>query len=198
MVMRNFKNIVLVVLLGFALIGCNSKEEYSADNYYTPEALKNNLFTILPYIAKLENGVNYENRFDASQKSYFEAQQNNFKFSMERYFITPDSTHYFLIWKIAPSLYVKKIAIGGRYKKDKNGKIYAFEELFNTPKMKLEELKEKSFPLFDYMVKNGNVDKYIGDYLLVEFPDNKCVYDKNKTRWIIVDQQNTTDKVPAK
>ena len=178
---------ILSIVAALILLGCKGKEEYKVEDYYSEEELKINLSKIVPYIAKLENGVNYDNRFDTTKKDYFEEQQKNFKFSIEQYKITPDSNHYFLIWKVAPSLYKKKIAIGGRYKKDSSGKIYAFEEIFNTTKMPEEELKEKSFPLFDFMVKNGNVNKFLGDYLLIEFPDDRCTYDKESSRWVFVD-----------
>ncbi len=178
---------ILSIVAALTLLGCREKEEYNVGNYYSEAELKINLSKIIPYIAKLENGVNYDNRFDSSKKDYFEEQQKTFKFSIEQYKITADSNHYFLIWKVAPSLYKKKIAIGGRYKKDSSGKIYAFEEIFNTAKMPEEELKEKSFPLFDFMVKNGNVNKFLGDYLLIEFPDDRCTYDKENSRWVFVD-----------
>jgi hypothetical protein len=181
-------------LMILILAACS--DSYKVENF--KEETNKNLTPILPYISKLEHGVNYDNRFDTANAAYFQEQLKQLQFSFERYFIAPDSTHYFLIWKKAPSLYEKKIAIGGRFKKDKNGKIYAFEELFNTPKMKLDELKEKSFPLFDYMVKNGNVDKYVGDYLLIEFPDERCVYDKKGNRWVFVNQLNKADTLSTK
>jgi hypothetical protein len=189
--MKSLKIIILFVIGGlFASCTDNvkvSKDEYAVENYIKKEELNKNLEPIFPYLAKLENGVNYNNRFDDSSKGYFIERQKFHKFSFERYFINKDSVHYFLIWKVAPSLYEKKIAIGGRYKKDAQGKIYAFEEIFNTPKMKLDELKEKSFMLFDYMVQNGNVEKFYGHYDLVEFPDGKCMYDKENSKWILTD-----------
>ena len=185
--MKNFASRIVLIMAVAIMAGCSDKGGYDVSTYYSEEELKTSLAQIVPYIAKLENGVTYENRFDPSKKEYFDKQQADFKFSIEQYSITADSTHYFLIWKVAPSLYKKKIAIGGRYKKDAKGTIYAFEEIFNTAKMPVEELKEKSFPLFDYMVKNGNVNKFLGDYLLIEFPDNRCTYDKEKSRWVFVD-----------
>ncbi len=193
--MKSLYNYITLLLIFFAIASCSSDNQYNVENYKVET--NKNLPIVLPYIAKLENGVNYNNRFDSVNAKYFLGQQEIYKFSFERYFITPDSNHYFLIWKKAPSLYEKKIAIGGRYKKDKNGKIYAFEELFNTPKMKLDELKEKSFPLFDYMVENGNVDKYIGDYLLIEFPDERCKYDKKNSRWVFTGQPLVKDSLKA-
>ncbi len=187
--MKPFKISSLFVLGILLLFSCSTKEEdkYAVENYIKKEDLSKNLEPIFPYISKLENGVNSSNRFADSNKVYFLEKNEGHKFSFEHYFITKDSVHYFLIWKVAPSLYEKKIAIGGRYKKDKDGNIVAFEEIFNTPKMKMDELKEKSFMLFDYMVENGNIEKFYGNYDLVEFPDGKCVYDKANSKWILTD-----------
>lgn len=192
--MRIIRNALKVMLVSLVIYACESKDKYAVENFIKQEDLNKNLEPIFPYIAKLEHGVNYENRFEDSCKEYFIKKQAEHKFSFERYFITKDSVHYFLIWKVAPSLYEKKLAIGGRYKKDANGKIIEFEEIFNTPKMKLDELKEKSFMLFNYMVENGNVDPYLADYNLVEFPDGKCVYNKENSRWILTDQERWTPK----
>jgi hypothetical protein len=190
------KWLVIFSLIFFCFIaGCDNSEKYNIDKYYSAADRDTLLTNILPYITKLDDGVNYGNRFNPENKNYFKQQQFRYKFSFEQYALTEDSIHYFLIWKVAPSLYQKKIAIGGRFKKDSNGKIYAFEELFNTWKMKTEELKEKSFPVFAYMVKNGNVDKYISDRELIEFPDDKCVYDKSQSRWrLIWDMEKDTVK----
>jgi hypothetical protein len=189
------KKISSLLLLLLIIVGCGKKDKYAVENYFKKEENAEKIYPLLPYIAKLDLGVNYGNRFDPKNREYFETQLKDFKFSFERYFITTDSIHYFLIWKVAPSLYKKKIAIGGRFKKDKTGRIYAFEELFNTAKMPEEELKEKSFPLFDYMAENGNVDKYLGQYLLIEFPDANCVYDKKRSRWSFKDQLKVQDSL---
>lgn len=193
--MKLIRKFFFAVVSVFTLTACAHKDPYAVENYMKQEESLKNLVPIYPYIAKLESGVNYSNRFDSAQRAYFEEKQKVHKFSFERYYVTKDSVHYFLIWKVAPSLYEKKIAIGGRYKKDASGKIYAFEELFNTPKMKLDELKEKSFKLFDYMVENGNVDAYLGDFEMIEFPDGKCLYDKENHKWILTDNDRWTNKI---
>lgn len=193
--MKLIRKYLLLVVAVIALFACDKKDPYAVENYIKPEDKLQSLVPLYPYLAKLENGVNYNNRFDSVQRAYFEEKQKVHKFSFERYYITKDSVHYFLIWKVAPSLYEKKIAIGGRYKKDANGKVYAFEELFNTPKMKLDELKEKSFELFDFMVDNGNVEAYWGDYDRIEFPDGKCIYDKENHKWIFTDNERWTSKI---
>jgi len=167
---------------------CGKKDDFKVENYIDGEFKTTLLEMTFPYLAKLEHGVNYENRFDTINKSYFIERQKMHQFSFERYFITKDSVHYFLIWKVAPSRFVKKIAIGGRYKVDANGLFYDFEEIFNTPKMELDELKTKGDMLFAYMVEHGNVDAYLGDFLVVEFPDGNCMYGKGQSKWIIVNK----------
>ncbi|MCS6824743.1 MAG: hypothetical protein NZ529_10640 [Cytophagaceae bacterium] len=179
--MKHYNNIFIAASV-FLFLSCDNRN-YDIESYYTKEQSDSLMFSILPYIAKLEKKVNYENRFNPEHKAYFMAKWADYKFQFKRYFITEDSTHYFLIWKVAPSLYEKYIAIGGRFKKDKNGKVIQFEEIFNTWKMKPDELEEKSFALFDYMVKNGNVDPFMKEEYLIEFPDDKVYYDKKECRW---------------
>ncbi|HVD96617.1 MAG TPA: hypothetical protein VNB90_00340 [Cytophagaceae bacterium] len=192
--MKKLKNGLALLALVSLFVSCKQeKKNYNVEGYLSKDAQEQELVQIRPYISKLEYGVNYNNRFSDTNKTFFDEQQKIYKFNFEQYYINNDSVHYFLIWKVAPSLYAKKIAIGGKYKKDANGKIYAFQEIFNTPKMKLDELKEKSYSLFDYMVENGNVDKFFGDYELVEFPDGRCLYDTTGHKWILTQNPRWDD-----
>lgn len=174
------KKLILLILTISFLSSC--RQSFKVDNYYTKAEQDSLMLKILPYIAKKPKGVqNGADRFLTRFDDYYKAQLP--KFSFQHYYIGRDSIHYFTIYKIAPSLYQKKIAIGGYLRLNKNGDITELEELYNTPKMKLEELDKKSKELFEEMTISGNVESFIGNDEYVEFPDKRCYYDKSANEW---------------
>lgn len=60
-----------------------------------------------------------------------------------------------------------------------------FEEVVNTPHLNNDEVKERGEFLFKMLIKNDNLDKYLGMKHYVEWPDSTLVYDKNINKWVI-------------
>ncbi len=190
-------HICLYLLLLFAVTSCkqSNPNSYEPGSYLSPDKQTRFLYSISRYTAKLPERVGHEQKFDSSYNRYYQEEMK--KYQLKHYYISPESTHYFLINRIAPSLYGKKVAIGGYLQYDTHGKISQYVEVFRTWKMKEEELKRKGEVLFTSMIEKGNVDQYLPQNTQedwVEFPDARNYYDKDSRRWKSVGQ---TDSLPA-
>lgn len=179
----------LFAFISFTIIlnACSTKSSYDAVNNFDKIAEEKFLFKIMPLIAQRapysNDTTRFESRFDEHYKNEL------VKFDLISYQQQPDSSACFLIYKVAPSLKVKKIAIGGKIK-IVNDSIVEFEEVFNTPKMELKELDSKSSELFNELATQGNVKKYLGNADMIEFPDSRTCYDKAKLKWRFISEAN--------
>ncbi len=176
----------IIVLFSFSLlafISCNRSDKYELKAYLSDKEKDSVLVALVPYFAEIPYEVKSETENDAIKKINYE--RVFFNWSLEKYYKAEDSMYYFMIWEIAPSIQAKeKIAIGGRYQLDKQKKVINFEEIFNTPKMLPEALKEKTSVLFEEMIsKKGDMSKYIGNAEMIEFPDAHVCYDKKVGKW---------------
>jgi hypothetical protein len=142
------------------------------------------LQSIIRYMGKLPENINASEKFDTKHDAYYLDIASRHKF--ELYFIDKEGTHYFLISRPAPSLYEKRVAIGGKLKLNEQGELMEYEEIFRTWKMSKEDLKVKGLLLFDLMVNQKDLSPYyrsnsIEEY--IEFPDEHTYYDKTDRTW---------------
>jgi hypothetical protein len=178
------------LLLSIVLFSCaDSKQSvinYEPSTYLTETESSELLKNLIPYSAKLPKGYDCTRKFDPALDSFYI--QEIKKYKLEKYFFTEkDSSHYFLISREAPSLYEKRIAIVGKYQKNKSGNIVNYEEAFWTFKMKLPELAQKGEILFHEYVLGNDLSKYLpgkSDEEWIEFPDAHSQYNKTEQRWI--------------
>lgn len=170
-----------IILVIFATSACTTN--YQASSYFDETAEKKILQELVPYIAKPAPGANFTNRFNTEFKTYYSREQ--IKFDLVSYAPINDSTACFLIYKSKAGMQSKCAAIGGILQL-KYATVTRFEESFLTPYMDRTDLDEKSSLLFEELVNNGNVERYIGNYNWIEFPDSRVVYDKKNQRWRFV------------
>jgi hypothetical protein len=183
--------IVIIIFSSFSW-GCQQNEKYGPEKYLLPNEQKQFLSGISRYIAKLPKRATHSQKFDNKYNSYYEEEMKSYQ--LVHYFISQDSIHFFLVTRPAPSLYDKKVAIGGRLKYNDKGEIAEYEEVFRTWKLKKEELERKGVILFAAMVEKGNVNEYLPDKTKddwVEFPDNKNYFDKTSRRWRMEGQNDS-------
>jgi hypothetical protein len=99
-----------------------------------------------------------------------------------------DGYTYFCLFRIAPSLVVKKVALAGRLKLSSNGSIEYYEEIYRTWKMLPDELEKKNDLLFSMLLKGEDLSPYYnhnsGDEEWIEFPDKNIHFDTNLRKWI--------------
>jgi len=172
-----------------ACFACGQSARYEPESSLSPARQKQFLYAIARYTAKLPKRVTHQDKFDARHDGYYREEMK--KYTVEAYHVGPDSTHFFLISRPAPSLREKRVAIGGRLRYDGKGNIARYEEVFRTWKMEKEELARKSGVLFQTLVQTGNVDAYLPHKTeedWVEFPDQRNYFDVADRRWKIKGQ----------
>ena len=143
-------------------------------------------YEIVRYFEKLPSEkVHHEDKFDTLYNSYYQqkAKEANLLF----YYKAPDSSEYFAIAKIAPSLTIKRVATIGKLKKDKEGKITYYEEAARTWKMVEPELHKKTEVLFMDFIQGEDLSPYYtknsGEDFYIEFPDDRTFYNTQTRKW---------------
>jgi hypothetical protein len=174
-------------LLFFLLIGaCQSPA--NAPVTLTEHEQIHLLDQIIRYMGHLPKKGSHENKFEDRFDHYY--QFLILDYTIEAY--KHDSEYeYLLTSRITPSLKVKKIAIGIKLKREKNGKITYYEEVFRTWKFAEDEMKKKGQMLFDQMVKGKDLSPYYpqnSNEEYIEFPDERVKFDTETRRWMTISQ----------
>jgi hypothetical protein len=174
--------IFLTVLLG--ITACNPKNRYIPEKNLSELQQKQILYSTIRYLGHLPKKGSHENKFDPQFDEYYS--KLALDYTLEAYYKKNDE-EYFLVSRIAPSLKVKKVAVGVKMKRDGDGDLVHYEEVFRTWKFEIPEMQEKGLLLFDKMVKGEDLSPYYpqnsGAEEFIEFPDEKIYYDVNERRW---------------
>ncbi|MFC3198158.1 hypothetical protein ACFOET_11100 [Parapedobacter deserti] len=169
------------------LLSCNQTRTYAPDNHLSAAQQDSFKYEIIRFVGRLPKRATYatkfESRFDEPYRLMARAME------LDKYYYNPSDDYiYFEMSRIAPSLYEKYVATGGRLKRDDQGKIVEYEEIYRTWKMAREDLEEKTAIFFDHMVKGKDLSSFytvnVGDTEHIEFPDEHTYFDKNERRWI--------------
>lgn len=181
------KQLIVIVALVLFGVGCNNSKKYQLTDY--PVNYDGLLDTILPHFSKLHDSIPENQRFLAKNKGYMTIHKKERLYEWRHYTQAADGYCYFMVSRLEPSINRDKYAsICGRFKRTASGTIdsASYEELFWTWKMKMPELKEKSFILFKQIVEKGEVKQYLpevskGEWIM--FPDKNVWYDKATQTW---------------
>lgn len=94
---------------------------------------------------------------------------------------------YYFVSRPAPSLYGKRIGLGGSFESPDRLRITSFKESFHTFKMKPEDLLQKGAILFEKLVNRQDLTQYEpgkkGKEEWIEFPDYLNYYDSTSQSW---------------
>jgi hypothetical protein len=183
------KSLVFSIATLFILVSaCQSKRSFHIQDYISESSKRDEvLFQIVRHVGKLPEKKTENERFDSKLDSAHRVHLVERAYRFEAYFVQKD-THYFMVSRIAPSLYEKRQCIAGKIVFDEKGSITEFEEVFRTFKMLEPELKEKSMMLFELMIEGKDLRPYYFENAngkeYIEFPDAFNTYDKKQRRWI--------------
>jgi len=179
----------LKFLLIFFLISCNQSEPIiiNADYYLEAGQMDDVKSKVIRYIGKLPKKGTHSNKFDKQFDDYYKELASNHQLI----YYYPDKgsdTVYYLFTRIAPSIYLKKVAIAGKIVFDENNDIKYFDETFRTYKMEEKELLDKSKEIFMQLIHKQSLQNYYFENTnpkeFIEFPDKNTYYDSNKREWI--------------
>lgn len=164
------------------MFSCQSNSN-KISKYFNENQRDTLLTNIITYIYVKPPYATNSTRFEAQFRKYYV--QNLPKFSLENYFIAPDSTHYFFLIRPVGNTLKYKRGVLGKFKL-KHGSLMPtdFEEIVNTPHLEEKIVKERGDFLFKELVKNKNLNKYLAMKHYIEWPDSTLVYDKKRNEWV--------------
>jgi hypothetical protein len=196
------KTKILLLLISVVMFACQNNTN-KVGKYYSNAERDTLLTNIITYIYVKPAYASNATRFQAQFRKYYV--QSLPKFSIENYFIAPDSTHYFFLIRPVGNTLKYRRGVLGKFKL-KNSTVASsslmptdFEEIVNTPHLKDALVKERGAFLFKELIKKGNLDKYLGMKDYIEWPDSMLVYDRNINEWVgrkqsTVDSQQNSNK----
>jgi hypothetical protein len=162
-----------------------ASEPYKVENYF-PGDLKDTLLTnMVTFIYKRPTASTNKTRTNPEFRGYYVKNAPFFRYAYHH--MTADSIHYFYLIRPARSVDGDKRGVGGKFKVNDKLELIEFEEIFNTQVLGEKELEEKGLTLFEEMVNRGNVDRYLTDKELIEWPDDRLKYHKEMREWRYVD-----------
>lgn len=170
---------VFVVLF---CLGCGQSPRNSGpEDYFTEGQEKSIRMQIVLKTAKKPEGSLSPPEIEA----YYQQEAGTYQW---HYLHQKDDRFYFFISRPAPSLFEKRIGIGGFFHSPDRMHIRGFREVFNTFKMKREDLLKKGGVLFEKMVNAQDLKPYYSAFNpaageWIEFPDRNVVYDSLAQSW---------------
>ncbi|MCI0920227.1 hypothetical protein [Sphingobacterium rhinopitheci] len=180
------KHIFLLAVLSFLVASCANTDKYSPDNNISIIKQDSFKYEIVRFVGKLPKRATHENKFEQKYDEAYSMMANSM--TLTKYYVNPkDNYIYFEISRIAPSIHERYVATGGRLKKNSNGTIITYEEIYRTWKLDKSKLKKKSDIFFDYIVNGKDLSEFytakIGDTEHIEFPDEQTFFNINTRRW---------------
>lgn len=161
------------------LISCSGNKSYDVAKFYDLKEQDELLTEIVTYLADAPLGTKMADRFDDKHKNHYSFLAS--KFSIAKYFIADDGTHYFYVARPSAKIGEQR-GVGGHFKMKEKFQLTDFREEFVTPVMPIEDIKGKSAFLFDEMVK-GNLEKYLEMESYVQWPNPITYYDTLTYEW---------------
>lgn len=158
-----------------------------ASEMLSADSIEQFKYKIIRYAGKLPGKADHKTKFDTIFDSHYInlAKQHDLVYYVQD---KNSNSAKFMITRIAPSLYEKKVATVGRVTFDTAGNITYYEEVFRTWKMLVPELKEKSNLLFSLYLEGKDLSPYYTanskgiEY--IEFPNEHVKFDPAKKQWV--------------
>jgi len=156
--------------------------KFDAYKKFTPSETDTLLTNLATYIFRKPADAQWNTKFESRFRPFYI--ENRLNFEIIYMYQNTDSSYYFYLFRDAQSrnLYSKR-GVLGRMNLDSNLVISNFEEIVNTPAASEEKLKEIGLVLMEEIVASGNVNKYLTDKTIVEYPNDQVFYSKEKFEW---------------
>jgi hypothetical protein len=180
--------LILITIISFA-VGCTNDSsvettEINQVSQLTDEEALAFKTSIIRLVGRKPENASHENKYNTYFDAHY-AQQAETHY-LEYYLKNEDKT-FFVLTRIAPSIELKHVGIGGYVRFNQDGSIAELEEVFRTWKRKPEELKPILDVLFSKMVNGEDLTMYytakMGLDAYIEFPNEEVWYDKTTNTW---------------
>ncbi|TVQ92040.1 MAG: hypothetical protein EA393_04115 [Bacteroidetes bacterium] len=174
--------IVLVIVIssvGFFIL-FPPKDRFHIDRYIPKEEQDTLLVNIVTLMGVKPRNTNYITRHEPRYRNFYIQQARDFY--IYRYYVDENELHYFYIIRPARHPFGNRRAIGGKYRLGVNLELQNYQEVFVTQILQEEYLREIADDLFIALTE-GNIEKYLDNRLIIEWPDDRLKYDKEKQEW---------------
>ena len=163
----------------------NQPIEFNQLNQLDQESTRDFTEKLIRYVGDQPEGSSDETKFNAYFDEHYSKEVN--KHELIKYHKTDTGKTYFVFTRIAPSVKLKKVAIGGYVVLNDKHEILELEEVFRTWKDEPENLLPKIDLLFSKMVNNEDLTEYYtensGGLDYIEFPNKEVWYNKSLRKW---------------
>jgi hypothetical protein len=161
------------------------KAKYDVHQWFPGDTADTLLTNMVTWIYKRPTEAINQDRSDPRFRYWY--LRHTPQFTHLYHHLAADGTHWFYLIRPARSVHGDLRGVGGRFRTNAKLEMLDFEEVFNTPIMPRADLERTGLLLFEEMLANGNVDKYLADRSLIEWPDDRLKYDKDRREWRYVD-----------
>lgn len=156
-------------------------QEYDVSRYFPGNEKDSLLANMVTYIYRRPAKAKAEDRTKPAFRSYYVRSMLQFEYV---YHHSPDdSVHYYYLIRPARSLEGTHRGVGGKFTTNDQLELVTFEEMFNTTILEDDVLRKKGLILFEEMVTVGNLERFLTDQNLIEWPDHRLKYDKKRREW---------------
>ena len=176
-----FRTIILIFLTGIIAVSCGRKDFYSPETYYSQELIDSLMVDVVTYMGKMPRSADNISRHDSIHREYYTEMSQEYQ--LHKLFVHEDGSHFYYIIRPARHPLGNRRGVGGKFYLDENKQILDFEEIFVTPIANEEDIAALAEKLFMELIESGNVDKYLSDRNIIEWPDDRCHYDFEKKEW---------------
>lgn len=156
-------------------------EEYDVEKYFPGNEKDTLLANMVTFIYRRPAKAKTQDRTKPEYRSYYVRSSELFEYVYHHK--TDDDIHYYYVIRPARSLERNFRGVGGRFTVNEDLDLVTFEELFNTTIMDLPILRGKGLILFEEMISEGNVERFLPNQNLVEWPDHRLQYNKDQREW---------------
>jgi hypothetical protein len=153
---------------------------YEPSRYFNQAEQDSLTVRLVTYIGVKPKHADYLNRHDIEYRPFYRKQAESFSF--HKLLKSTDGRIFFYVIRPARHPIYEKRAIGGWIIADNTLNIIDVEEVFATFAMEEGKLKYHSANLFLQLIKEETLTNTTVPQL-IEWPDNRCRYDKTRHEW---------------
>lgn len=171
--------VILISSIGFFVL-FPPKDRYHIDRHIPKEEQDTLIVNIVTLMGVKPRNTNYITRHEPQYRNFYIQQARNYY--IYRYFIDEYEMHYFYMIRPARHPLGNRRAIGGKYLLGEDLELLNYQEVFVTQVLEEDYLREIADDLFIALIE-GNIEEYLGNRLIIEWPDDRLKYDKEKQEW---------------
>ena len=164
----------------------SAKKKYNEFANYSKAEQDTLMTNLTTFIFRKPSSSTWETKFNPEFRSYFIENAYNLEITYLHH--QSDSLYYYYLLRDArDNKGMAKRGVAGKFYLNEKMAVTGFEEFCNTPIYEENKLVEIGFTLMEEMVAVGNVNKFLKDKTVIEWPDGNLFYSTKKHEWRAVE-----------